>query len=153
MKGFLIRGWYFILPGYGGTSMLARGETIAARWLHEPQSIAKQPLGLRLGFPHYAGWYRPGGSPFSSPGCRSCRCMEGFLIRAWNPTLHGICWLYIRISANQRSAGGAGVSTPYGAVSTRGNSRFIPGLSNLKIYERSSDLGMRNYPPRGALAL
>ena len=38
-----------------------------------------------LGIPHRAGRYRPGGSPYSSPGRRSCRRMEGFLIRGWDP--------------------------------------------------------------------
>ena len=33
MEGFLIRGWKLILPGCGGTSALARGATLAARWL------------------------------------------------------------------------------------------------------------------------
>ena len=80
MEGFRIRGYDPILPGCGETSTLARGATLAARWLHEPQPIRNQPVGL--GFPHDAGRYRPGGSPFSSPGCWSCRGMEGFLIRA-----------------------------------------------------------------------
>ena len=76
MEEFLIRGWEFILPGCGGTSALARGATLAARWLHEPPV---QSAGL--GFPHRAVRFRPGGSPFSSPGCRIRRDMVGFLIR------------------------------------------------------------------------
>ena len=32
---------------------------------------------------HPAGRYRRGESAFSSPGCRSCREMEGFLSRGW----------------------------------------------------------------------
>ena len=36
------------------------------RWLNEPQPISNQPMGL--GFPHRAGQYRPGGSPFFVPG-------------------------------------------------------------------------------------
>ena len=62
MEGFLIRGWEIILPGCGGTSALARGATLAARWLHEPQPISNQPVGLV--FPQTAGRYRPGGSLF-----------------------------------------------------------------------------------------
>ena len=31
-----------ILPGCGGTSALARGETLGARWFHEPQPITSQ---------------------------------------------------------------------------------------------------------------
>ena len=45
MEGFLIRGWELILPGCGGTSALARGATLAARWLHEPQPISNQLIG------------------------------------------------------------------------------------------------------------
>ena len=79
-EGFLIRRWERILPGCGETSALAQGETLAARWLHEPQPISNQPVGL--GFPHRAGRYRPaGGSSFSSPGYWSCRDVEGFFIR------------------------------------------------------------------------
>ena len=79
MEGFLIQGWEIILPGSGGTSVLERGATLAARWLHESQPISNYPVGF--GFPHPAGRYRPGGSPSWSPGSWSCRDMEGFLIR------------------------------------------------------------------------
>ena len=48
MERFLTRGWELILPGCGGTSALARGATVAARWLHEPQPISKHPVGLGL---------------------------------------------------------------------------------------------------------
>ena len=81
MEGFLIRGWELILRGCGGTSTLSRGATLAARWLHEPQPIRNQPVGL--GFPHLAWRYRVGGSAFLCPGCWSCRDVEGFLIRGW----------------------------------------------------------------------
>ena len=67
MEGFLTQGWELDLPGCGGTSALARGATLAPRWLHEPQPISDRPVGL--GFPHPAGRYRPGGYAFSSPGC------------------------------------------------------------------------------------
>ena len=41
MEGFLIQGWD--LPVSGATSTLARGETLAVRWLHEPQpTLASQ---------------------------------------------------------------------------------------------------------------
>ena len=85
MEGFLIRGCDLILAGCGETLALAREETFAARWLHEPHPISNQPV--RLGFSHRVGRYRPGGSPFSSPGRRRCRRMEGFLIRRWDPIL------------------------------------------------------------------
>ena len=87
MEEFLIRGWDLILLGCGGTSTLARGATLAACWLHEPHPISNQSVGFR--FPHPAGRYRPGGSEFSSPGCWSCRYMEGFLSRRWEIILPG----------------------------------------------------------------
>ena len=37
MEGFLTRGWEIILPECGGTAALARGATLATRWLHERQ--------------------------------------------------------------------------------------------------------------------
>ena len=76
-----------ILPGFGGTSALSRGATLAARWLHESQPISDHPVGL--GFPHRPGRYRSGRSLFSSPGCWSCRGMERFLTRGQNLILPG----------------------------------------------------------------
>ena len=70
IEGFLTRGWGVITPGCGRTSALSRGATLAACWLHEPQSISKQPVGL--GFPHLAGRHQPAGSAFSSPGSWIC---------------------------------------------------------------------------------
>ena len=66
MEEFMIRAWELTLPGCGGTSALARGATLAARWLHEPQPISNQPVAL--GFPHLAGRYRPEGSAFRPRG-------------------------------------------------------------------------------------
>ena len=77
IDGFLTRGWKLVLPRCGGTSALAPGAPLAARWLHEPQPISSQPVGLR--FPHPAGRYRPEGSAFSFPGCWGCRDVDGFL--------------------------------------------------------------------------
>ena len=79
MEGFMTRGRELILPGYGRTAALSGGATLAAYWLHAPQPISNQPVWL--GFPHFAGRHRPGGSVFSSPGCWSCRDMERYLIR------------------------------------------------------------------------
>ena len=79
MEGFLIRGWELILPGCGGTSALARGATLAALWLHEPQAIRNHPVGLRV--PRPAGRYRPGVSAFSTPGFWTFEDMEGYLFR------------------------------------------------------------------------
>ena len=105
MDLFVTRGCE-ILPGCGGTSALARGATLAARWLHEPQPISNHPMGL--GFPHPAGRYRPRGSSFSSPSCWSCRDMDGFLTRGWQLILPrgwklilpGVRWLYVQSPAN-----------------------------------------------------
>ena len=129
IEGFMIQGWELILPGCGRTSALTRGETLAARWLHEPQLFSNHPVGL--GFPHAAGRYRPEGSAFSSARCWSCRGMEGFMTRGWQLILPGVRWLYVRSLANQRSPSGTRVSTPCGAVSTRGITAFIPRLSEL----------------------
>ena len=87
MEGFLIRGWDLNLPVSGATSILARGATLAALWLHEPQPISNHPVGL--GFPHRAGRYRPGGSPFSSRGCWSRMDTERFEIEREDPILRG----------------------------------------------------------------
>ena len=57
--------------------------------------------------------------------------MEGFVNRGYNLILTGWRWLYSRAPANQRWADGVEVSTPYGAVSTRGITVFVPGLSEL----------------------
>ena len=64
MQGFLIRGQNRILPECGEKLTLASSATPAARWLHEPQSFSNQPM--RLGFPHRAERYRPGGSALLS---------------------------------------------------------------------------------------
>ena len=85
MQGFLIRRWEPILPGCGGTSALARGATLAARWLNEPQPISNHPVGLGVLYP--AGRYRPGGYALLSPGCWSCKRMEVFLTRGWERIL------------------------------------------------------------------
>ena len=87
--------------------------------MHDPQPISDRPVGL--GFLHRVGRFRPGGSPFSSPGCRNCKGIEGLLIREWESILPGVRWLFVRSPASQRPARGAGVSTPCG--------RFRPGES------------------------
>ena len=46
-----------------GLDVVPRGN-FAARWLHELRPISHQPV--EVGLPHRAGWYQPGGSPFSS---------------------------------------------------------------------------------------
>ena len=68
MEVFLHRGMELILTGCGGTSALAQGATLAARWFHERQPISNHPVGL--GIPHPAGRCRPGGSVFSTLSAR-----------------------------------------------------------------------------------
>ena len=41
----LIRGWDLILAVCRATSTLVRGETLAGRWLHEPQPVSNQLVG------------------------------------------------------------------------------------------------------------
>ena len=50
-------------------------------------------------FLHRAGWYRPGGSPFSSPVRWSCRCTRGFLF----PVLPGCHWIHEHLFAVSRT--------------------------------------------------
>ena len=163
MYGFLSRGWEIILPGCGGTSALAREATLAACWLHEPQAISSQPVGL--GFPHPVRRYRPGGSAFLSPGCWSSRAMEGFLTRGWyypprlrrdlgvGPRGNSRRALAPGAPTNQQSPSGVRVSTPCGAVSTPGICVVVPALLELSMYGRISDSGIGTYPSRRALAL
>ena len=97
--------------------------TIAARWLHEPQPSSNQSVAS--GFPHRSGRCRSRENPFSSRVCRSCRCVEGFLLQGWYLILPGVRWLYARVPANERAASGAGVSTACGAFRP-GGSIFRP---------------------------
>ena len=84
---FMTRGWDSILPGCGRISTLAKGTTLPARWLYEPQPFRDQAMGV--GFPHHVGWYRLGGSPFSFLGCWSCRrCPEGQLTLLAGSMIH-----------------------------------------------------------------
>ena len=55
--------------------------------IFESQPISDRPLGL--GFLCRAGWYRPGESFVSTPGCLSCRDTEGFPNRGWGPPSPG----------------------------------------------------------------
>ena len=71
-EGFLIRRWDPILPGW--------------RWLLS-RAPANQRSAGEVGVPHREGRFRPGASPFSSPGCRICRGLEGLLNRGWEPIL------------------------------------------------------------------
>ena len=66
-----IRGTTVFVPGASDLRMDGRTSDpgieliLGRRWLHEPQPISNQPVGL--GFPHHAGRYWLGGPPFSFP--------------------------------------------------------------------------------------
>ena len=109
--GFMIRTWDPILSGW--------------RWLYGLQPIRDRPTGLV--FSHRAGWCRPEGILFSSPGCRSFSDAEGLLNRGWGPILPG-CHRSTRPSQSAIGSCDLG-STPCGAVSNRENSIFVPGVS------------------------
>ena len=47
-----------------------------------------------------------------------------------------------RVSASQRSASEVGIFTPFGLVSTRGITVFVPGVLASQMYERIYDPGM-----------
>ena len=49
------------------------------------------------------------------------------------------------MNLNQQSAGGVGVSTPCGAVSTRGTSVSVPGVLELQVHGMISHPGMGPY--------
>ena len=119
MEGYLTRGWDPTLPD--------------VRWLYiRTPANQRSAGGTEVStFLHRAERCRPGGTPSSSPGCRSFTCAEGFLIHRWEPILPGVRWRYVRASANQQPARGVGVSALCGAVSTRGITVFVPGLSEL----------------------
>ena len=78
--------------------------------------------------------------------------MKTFRIRGWGPILPG-CSGTPRTPANQQSASGVRVPTPYGAVSTLGIAVFVPGSSELYMYESIFDPEMGPYPPWVVLAL
>ena len=103
----MIRGWVFILPGWC--------------WLYEPQPICTQPVGL--GLPNRAGRCRLRRPSFSSPVCRSCRCMEGFLIR--DETLSSPIGAGSTNPSQSTISQWGWVSTPCRAVSTRGIAVFV----------------------------
>ena len=132
MDLFFIWGWNLSCSGCAGP-------------MYDPRPISDRPVGL--GFPHRAGRFRPRGSQFSSPGCRSCKGVEGFMIRGWNPIVPGWRWLYARAPANQHSSGGVGVNTPWGAVSTRGTTVFVSGFSEFRCMEGFLNRGWVNILP------
>ena len=74
--------------------------------------------------------------------------MDRFMIRGWDIIVPGWRCILSRAPANQRLAGGIGVPTPCEAVSTRGITVFVPGLSELYMYEGISEPGMGTYSPQ-----
>ena len=64
MEGFLTRGWEIILPRCGGTSALAQGATLAARWLRGPSQSSITQRGW--GFHTVRGGFDPGDLRFRS---------------------------------------------------------------------------------------
>ena len=86
---------------------------------------------------HRAAWYRPGGFRYS-PGCWSL-----YYVRRYGPEVGPYCPRVRRDIDHEphshlKSASEVGVPTPYGAVSARGMSTFVPGLLELSIYESIS---------------
>ena len=78
MEGCLNRGRIYTFPRLS--------------FLYAPQPINDRPVGF--GFPHRAGRCRPARTQWSSPWCRSCRCMEAFPNRGWGPFLPVLPSLY-----------------------------------------------------------
>ena len=82
------------------------------------------------------GGIDPGDHRFR-PGCVGAadRCMytEWFLIQGWYLIVHGWCWLR-EPQPSAISHSGVGISTPCGAVWTRGTTVFVPGV--LEILDR-----------------
>ena len=92
------------------------------------------------------GAVRTGGSPFSSPVCRSCKHMEGFMIGGCEPILP-VRGDNVRSPTNQRSARWTGVSTPCGAVSSPGITVFFSRLLSCRRMEGFMILGWDTIVP------
>lgn len=114
------------------------------RWLHESQPVSNQPMGL--GFTHRARRYGPGDRLFRPR-------FVGFVddgnicdpgTGPYPPRLP----LASRAPANQQSDSGVGFLAPCGAVPTRGITDFVPGLLDLKMYERIFYSGMGTHSLR-----
>ena len=114
-----------------------RGESLAAHPAHLPRfpgatdftsspRIDNQPKGL--GFPHRAGQCRSRGYPFSSPGCRSCRCVE-CLCTFFSPGAVG----FTNRSQSVTNLWVWGFYTLRGGIDP-GYHRFYPRISELQIY-------------------
>ena len=84
------------------------------------------------GFSHRAGWCRPEKARFASPVDGNFRDVERHLDRGWDPiSFRGGAGSTYEPWPIRKSAGGVGISTPCGEVSTRMIYGFVPGLSEL----------------------
>ena len=82
-------------------------------------------MKCRMAFPHGGRRYRLRRPSFSSPGGRSCRYIDGVMMRGWDLILTGCCWLYEPQFV---------VSRMSGAVSTRRSTVLVLRLSELSLY-------------------
>ena len=112
MEGFMIRGWDLVLSGW--------------RWLYEPQPVSDQPEGL--GFHNMRGGIDPENHRFRP---RFVRAACGRISNPGMGPYSARVALALRTQANTLSDSGLGVSAPCGAVSTRGASVFVSGLSGV----------------------
>ena len=96
--------------------MSARGASLAARWLHEPQPISNQPVGL--GFPHRAGRIDPGDLHFRSQVVRFVDVWKDFYPGMRTPGCAGSMY-YPQPISHRPVASEAGVPHRAG--------RFVPG--------------------------
>ena len=123
MEIFRIRGWNPIFRGW--------------RWLHEPQPISNQPVGL--GFPHRAGRHRHGRPLFWCPVCWGC--MYGKISDL------GMGSKLPRVVISRRTPGW-GFHTVRSGIDP-GCHRFCPLFGGVvDVWKCFYDLGMARYPLR-----
>ena len=153
-------------PGMG--SLSSAGVAGHRRWPegqlspHADFMSPNQSASSQWGWGFHAVWdgIDPGDFRFRPWVVGSCRDLGGLIISGWDlilPGCGGTRWpegqlsphaSFMRPSQPGIRQWGVGISTSCGAVSTRGISAFVPGLSTLQSYGRISDPGMGNYPPR-----
>ena len=96
-----------------------------------PSQSAISQSGVKVSTP--CGAVSNRGTNVSSPVCWTCRCIEGFLIRGWDPILPVWRWLHEPQPISNQPVG-VDVSTPCGTVSTRGTTVFVPGVFEVQMY-------------------
>ena len=118
-----------------------------------PRTSANQKPASRNGVSTPCGAVSAPRSPFYLPRYWSCRYMERLMIWGWDiivPGCGGTSALFRvqRVGSPRagfmipsRSPDGGGISTPCGAISTRGVAVFAPVLLDLWIYGRIPDPG------------